>query len=129
MPWQKKTWVPLKKHEPRSGVAWDKVVAETGEPDAKSRFKEGIGPKTAKKFQEEFESEGRLFSDRGHERYYYVICDEIIGASEGEETNIVKVKWLDSGTVHGQPYAESRLRLDLKKNPQEYDHYMRGREK
>jgi hypothetical protein len=127
MPWDKKNWVALRKHEPRGGkIEWEEVVKDTGEKNEWARFKNDIPVKTAEKFQKDFESEGRLISDRGHERYYYVICSEIIGASEGQETKIVKVKWLESGTVHGQPYAESQLLQDLKKlNPQEHAYYLK----
>jgi hypothetical protein len=128
MPWERKNWVPLKKHEPRGGnISFEQMVADTVKPDAWARFKGGISEATARKFQIDFESQGRLISDRGHERYYYVICDEIIGASEGEKTKIVKVKWLERGDVHGQPYTETRLLQDLKKlNPLEYAHYTKG---
>jgi hypothetical protein len=126
MPWEQKNWVPIAKHEPPGGnISWIEVVEDTGRPQGRAKFKRGISAPARRKFQVDFDSEGCLISDRGHERYYYVICDEIIGASEGEPTKICKVKWHETGTVHGQPWSESELIRELRKhNPEEHARYI-----
>lgn len=66
-----------------------------------------------------FETEGELICERGSERFYYIIMDEIIGASLGEETKLVKVQRSTSGPVHGYPITRDELIEQLRKNNSE----------
>jgi hypothetical protein len=42
--------------------------------------------------------------------YFYQLCTRIIGASDGEETDIVFIKAGNCGAVHGQPITKSHFR-------------------
>src|SRR6266496_1999247 len=42
--------------------------------------------------------------------YFYQLCTRIIGASDGEETDIVFIKVGSCGAVHGQPITKKHFR-------------------
>ena len=72
-----------------------------------------------------FETNGELICERGNERFYYIVMDDIIGASSGEETNLVKVQRSISGPVHGYPITRDELIEQLRKNnPEELDNFL-----
>ncbi len=47
------------------------------------------------------EQEAHFICERGTERFYYRVCPDMIGASRGEETNIIKIRRHQAGGVHG----------------------------
>ncbi len=49
-------------------------------------------------------------SPRRNERVFWMRMPEIIGASQGEETDLIYVIYNRSGTVHGYPITETELR-------------------
>lgn len=60
------------------------------------------------------------------QRHYYVVVNEIIGASRGQETNLLKIKRGPSGESHAYPISENELILELRKHrPQELERYNR----
>jgi len=60
-----------------------------------------------------------------------LICDQIIGASNGKETDIVRVQWKEnSGELHGRPYTEDELLGEMRRkgNDEEIAFYREWRE-
>lgn len=60
------------------------------------------------------------------QRYYYVVVNEVVGASRGKETNLLKIKRGPSGESHAYPISEDELVAELRKHrPQELERYNR----
>jgi hypothetical protein len=102
-PWLPIQWVHYCKHLPIGGnTTWDEVIAGTALGKRVAKYKSGMRPAQIRAIEMQIEQQvgpDRIPSWRritktelGVVWYYYVVEDEIIGASLGQETNLVKVE-------------------------------------
>ena len=59
----------------------------------------------------------RFYEDADMRRYFMVFRAVIIGASDGEETNIVVVNWYNDsvGTFHDEPISVREMEAELRR--------------
>jgi len=124
-----------RKHWARNGD-WKEQVKDTKDGPAKywkeidvRQFEESIVEHETNERNESVLTRSRKIVP-GNCRFLYCVFDRIIGASDGKETDIVRVQWDADGTLHGRPFNESQLTAELgRKNPTELEYFRGLREK
>lgn len=125
--WLEPYWVEPDKHQfPHGATDWGEVVVRTGEGRRIARYRNRLPNVEIETIEMSFqclldgateeEFLGGFIFQKRIERFYYVICDGIVGASLGQETNIVKVRYHQVGSVHGHPITERELIGSLRKH-------------
>lgn len=141
--WRPPRWVHLRKHQlPGGNKKWSAIRRGTALGDKVARFKfaEAIIRPLGMQFVRyeaimyeddepaDFELRpdiaddqlgGVGISDNGNGRKYYVIANEVIGASLGQDTRIMLIKRSRTGPTHGYPITESALIDALRDNDDE----------
>lgn len=143
MSWGKANWHRYRdKHAPKANRPWLDTIKYTKSYEAKYGL--GVNIQTLEMSAVECE----VAHDTGEIRLtnplcgkihpgndfseLYLVCDRIIGASDGKETDIVLVQWDEEplGSVHGHPITEEDLLRKLRRhNFDEIDHYREIRRK
>lgn len=130
MVWDKDSfkWIWFHKHEPLpKSKTWKQMVEATEDGGPSLFAREFDRPAVISAFRETLnDTEGHGFINQTcRQKRYYFVLDFIVGASCGETTRIVKVRWDDGcNEAHGYPITETELLEELKKdNRPEFDHY------
>ncbi len=102
-------WVDYTKHVPPPGEAWKKLVKDSKHqvsyyhPDYSSAADRKI-------LETQCLKNGTCFrNDQGGKRCYYLKMDQVVGASDGEETNYLYVEAMNDD-FHGWPITPAQLR-------------------
>ena len=113
MPWTQRNWVAyFGRHSAKVNRPWREQIART--KNSTARYK-GRVPQQSVETQA-LPPTGHLIYEQNNLRIYYLEFPFIVGASLGEETNIVRVEWNADplGSYHGRPMSEDELIDDLK---------------
>lgn len=131
-------WLPLSWEDPpkhravRGNTPWHEVVKQTALGRKVAKYRNGIGADARRNIEMKMSSENLdeanrqwgFITEKGVERFYYVVVDDVIGAALGEETNIVKVHRGIAGFVHGYPITRAELEEQLAEhNPEELEYF------
>src|SRR5687768_5545777 len=122
MAWDHARWVGCDKHFPPTGLEpWSAYVRGTAVGKPRARYKKRMSLEQVEAIEMSFPEHGRLIWEKPLiERVYYLELLEIVGASRGEETRFVRVRWGIGGWVHGYPVTSDELEQELRKrNPEE----------
>ena len=93
-------------------------MAETGDPEAPAYYHPSIRLQEQQQVEMEcvlldefrFPVFGKFIRVVGVKCSFWRDMGRVIGASAGEETNLIYVEWSKSGFVHGRPITASQLR-------------------
>lgn len=102
-------WDDRRKHMPLEHVEWKDVVKSTRHGD--SHYVNGLSPAEIETLELECVTDGIPLPDNHPtRRRFYREHQNVVGASKGEETNIVYSEWHKGGAVHGRPITREELR-------------------
>jgi len=129
-------WLPAQpveahKHRPPGGKkTWDEIVKGTTEGRRVSKYHHNMNLEDISRLEmlysqetgiyhfgaNQYETHGWLLIHKDHVRLHVIRVEGlIIGASLGEETNLVLVNRSQSGPVHGYPITEAELEKKKRK--------------
>lgn len=138
-PWHPPNWIHIDKHFRWPGLcSWTDVVRNTGRGRREAKFRitknrvEEIGNEFVQCEQVQFNGVDEALQDNvgyaytsknGNVRFFYVIADEIIGASLGQETKIMIINRQNDPT-HAYPITKDELQEILQKeNIDEFERF------
>jgi RHS repeat-associated protein len=100
------------KHVPSSSLEWKKIVKDTGGGKA-AKYKHGINIEALEK--QAWEHGIKVSTPAGKNVVYKIFqVDHIIGASDGKETNMMRVE-CSQGVIHGHPITPANFQKLLKR--------------
>jgi len=110
--WHPARWAEYDKHFPERGMTWDELVRRTGEGDEIACYHPKFTPQVIKNMEMSYK-QGHFLYRKGSGGnlidVYFLPYTAVIGASQGEETNVVLVFRAQEGSVHGYPISEDEL--------------------
>jgi hypothetical protein len=100
------------KHWPVYAVPWDEVVEST--KDGVRKYHNDLSRADIQHLEMSYRKNGRRIQHpKDHLVAHWIIIDaerEVVGASNGVESNVILVKRNKTGPVHGHPINEQELR-------------------
>lgn len=112
-PWAEPYWdsVMYQKHMAMSKRDWERSIARTStvEPGSASQYDPNITSHELEGIEMSILQPGNLIRQSGHVRTYWRNMGRTIGASCGELTDYIFVRWHCMGSVHGYPITRGEL--------------------
>lgn len=108
--WATPYWQFYRKHLPPNPRTkrWGQLVRETAVRGHPAYYHQNYLGRIEQLEMDCFQN-GAFLYESGPVRYYWHECDEVIGASCGEETYFVLIEYHQSGCVHGHPVTWQEL--------------------
>ena len=105
--WLPAVWAGCDKYFPPHGhTNWKDIVASTNSGRKVAKYHNALTLQQIEQIEMAFRHPDDLLYEDYPVRFYAYQCDRIIGASCGEETDLVLIKRHQAGAVHGYPITE-----------------------